>query len=361
MVISFVKNYLFLKLKAFESRFLIVLFLFSIFQYNFSVKTKTSKPNQKLSEYHFFKGNIADQIPDNEVFPYHLATPLFSDYAEKLRFISLPQNTKITYSPKDVFGFPVGTTIIKTFYFPNDFRKPESGRKLMETRLLVHETEGWKAYEYIWNREQTDAFLEITGGKQAIEYVDLKGKTQKRDYLMPNQNQCKSCHNRDEKTVPIGPTARQLNSDLDYGQGLENQLVHLQKLNYLDSLPSLSTIEKAAIWNNSNTGSLNDRARIWLDINCAHCHNDHGPAKTSGLNLSIHETDLSKLGINKTPVAAGRGSGNKIYDIFPGKPDKSILLYRLQNTDPGIMMPETGRTIVHHESVELIKEWIKGL
>jgi hypothetical protein len=161
--------------------------------------------------------------------------------------------------------------------------------------------------------------------------------------------------------VPIGPTARQLNNNYNYENVSENQLTHFQKLELIDNLPEIAQIPKAALWNDNQSGSLNERARIWLDINCAHCHNEHGPAKTSGLNLGIYETDPSKIGINKTPVAAGRGSGNKIYDIFPGKPDKSILLHRLKSTDPGILMPEIGRTVVHNESVDLIKEWIVSL
>jgi uncharacterized repeat protein (TIGR03806 family) len=203
--------------------------------------------------------------------------------------------------------------------------------------------------------------LEITGGKNTIEYIDMKGKTQKRNYIMPNQNQCKSCHNKNEQIVPIGPTARQMNKEQKYDQSIENQLVHLLNLNLIDSIPQLTKIPKAAIWDDPKTGNINDRARIWLDINCAHCHNENGPAKTSGLNLSIHETDLSKLGLNKTPVAAGRGSGKNNYDIVPGKPEKSILVYRLNSTDPGILMPEIGRTVIHTESVALIKEWIKSL
>ena len=85
------------------------------------------------------------------------------------------------------------------------------------------------------------------------------------------------------------------------------------------------------------------------------------PAQTSGLNLSIHETESIALGIMKTPVAAGRGSGNLKYDIVPSKPNESILLYRLESTDPGEMMPEVGRKTMHKEGVDLNREWIKAM
>lgn len=64
------------------------------------------------------------------------------------------------------------------------------------------------------------------------------------------------------------------------------------------------------------------------------------------------------LGIGKAPVAAGKGSGGRLYSIVPGKPDESILLYRIESVDPGVMMPEMGRRLAHKEGVELVRQWI---
>ncbi|GAB4056003.1 SO2930 family diheme c-type cytochrome [Spirosoma litoris] len=316
---------------------------------------------EKLSDYGFFKGKPANQEPAAGVVPYALNTPLFSDYAEKLRFIKLPSGQSVAYNDSAVLNFPIGTTLIKTFYYPNDFRDPAKGRRLMETRLLVHQPEGWKAFDYVWNDEQTDAFLEVAGDTKAVNYIDSKGVTHQQNYTIPNLNQCKGCHNRSETMTPIGPSVRQLNGDLAYGATNENQLLYWKKAGMLTGLPALANCPKTPIWNKPETGSLNDRARAWLDINCAHCHNPKGPAMTSGLNLSISETDPTALGILKTPVAAGRGSGGHPFDIVPGKPDESILIYRLNSTDPGEMMPELGRKVVHIESVELMREWIKTM
>lgn len=314
-----------------------------------------------LSEYGIFQGNIADQKPIESVIPYSLNTPLFSDYAEKLRFIQLPKDSVVAYNSNEVLAFPVGTTIIKTFYFPNDLRKLENGRKLIETRLLIHEKTGWKALEYVWNEEQTDAFLEVAGETKQINYVDANGKKQSHSYSIPNLNQCKGCHNRSEKMMPIGPSVRQLNGEFNYGEITENQLVHWNKLNKIRDLPDLKDMPKAPVWNNPESGNLDERARIYLDINCAHCHNPKGPAMTSGLNLGIDETNETAVGINKSPVAAGRGSGNREFDIVKGQPDKSILIYRMESTDSGEMMPEVGRKRTHKEGVALVREWIKNM
>jgi len=316
---------------------------------------------EKLSDYGFFAGNLAEQRPTAGVVPYALNTPLFTDYAEKLRFVKLPAGKTVAYNDTTVLAFPVGTTLIKTFYYPVDFRDPAKGRRLIETRLLVHQPEGWKALDYVWNDGQTEAFLEVAGDTKTVSYIDKAGTSRQHPYVIPNLNQCKGCHNRNEAMTPIGPSVRQLNGELAYGNGWENQLLHWQQTAMLTGLPTMANCPKAPVWNDPTTGSLNDRARIWLDVNCAHCHNPKGPAMTSGLDLSVSAKDPTAIGLMKTPVAAGRGSGGRSYDIVPGKPDESILIYRLHSTDPGVMMPELGRKTVHTESLELLRAWITAM
>ncbi|QJW92003.1 hypothetical protein HNV11_22775 [Spirosoma taeanense] len=336
------------------------LFLISIAFTIRPVGTGAAAP-EKLSDWGIFAGNIAGQRPAEGVIPYRLNTPLFSDYAEKLRFLKLPAGQSVPYNPDDVLAFPTGTVLIKTFYFPNDFRDPAKGRRLLETRLLVHEPAGWKALEYVWNTEQTDALLEVAGEQTEVTYVDLAGKTHRQPYVMPNLNQCKGCHNRNERLLPIGPSARQLNGEQTYADGPANQLAYWQLHGLLTGLPELAAVAKTPVWNDPATGSLDARARAWLDINCAHCHRPDGPAATSGLNLRYNEENPTVWGVLKTPVAAGRGSGGRQYDIVPGKPDESILVYRIESNDPGIMMPEVARKVTHQEGVALVREWIRSL
>ncbi|MEO9964316.1 MAG: SO2930 family diheme c-type cytochrome [Reichenbachiella sp.] len=306
----------------------------------------------KLSDYGFYVGKLSDLTPSSKVFPYDLNTPLFTDYAEKKRFIFLPEGKKIEYEEELALKFPVGSILIKNFLYTAD-QNQSAEKKILETRLLIHQENGWIALPYIWNQAQTEAYLEITGGKIPIQLKN-KGRI---GYTIPDMNQCKSCHDRAGKMVPIGPTVRQLNRIALNGTG--NQLELLEKRGWLD-LPG-HDLPKLAIWNDERTGTLNERARAYLDINCAHCHNDFGPAKNSGLNLSIFETDDYRLGVNKKPVAAGRGSANLKYSIVPTHPDQSILVHRMQTTEPGTMMPELGRTVPHEEGLALIREWIKKM
>ena len=157
--------------------------------------------------------------------------------------------------------------------------------------------------------------------------------------------------------MPIGPTTRQLNKIL---KG-KHQLVDWAERGILEGLPSSTDqLPKLANYEDQNI-ELGLRARSWLESNCAHCHREDGPAKTSGLHLLANETSPLKLGIGKAPVAAGKGSGGRKYDIVPGAPEKSILLFRILSNDPGIMMPELGRKVVHEEGAALISQWIKEM
>lgn len=338
-------------------------FLLGLACFSFSVKTKIAfEKKDKLSEYGFFKGKLADLVPANGVIPYDLNTPLFSNYAEKLRFIKVPEGKKVVYNDTGWFAMPTGTVVIKNFYFSNDHRHPEKGKRIMETRLLVNEESGWIAYPYIWNDEQTEAFYDVAGEKKMISYINQEGKTVSTHYLIPNKNQCKGCHLENKKMIPVGIAARHLNKDFLYNEhGYENQLQHWKEIGMLSGLPDdLKTVPSNALWQNENE-SLEKKARSYLDINCGNCHNPKGPANTSGFFLDIRETNRTALGIYKTPVAAGQGSGGFKYDILPGKPEQSILVYRMKTNDPGKAMPELGREQLHKEGIELISQWIRQM
>ncbi len=316
----------------------------------------------KLSEYGFFVGDLAELKPAADVLPYTLNTPLFSDYAHKARFIRLPEGQTVAYNDQEVFDFPVGTALIKTFYYPQDFRDASNGRNLIETRVLLHQEKGWVALPYVWDEAQAEAYLEVAGVEKEVVWKDDRGKKNKLNYLVPNMNQCQGCHNFNEKMTPIGPSARQLNSEFAYATGAQNQLTKWQAQGWLTDLPAnLDQIPRVPNWSDPHSGSLAERARAYLDINCGHCHRPEGPASTSGLFLHIHEQDETALGVHKTPVAAGRGSGGRQFDIVPGQPDASILVYRMESKDPGVMMPEVSRKLAHEEGIALIKEWIEAM
>lgn len=155
---------------------------------------------------------------NDRVVPYDLNSALFSDYALKARAIYVPEGQTIAYDAEGVLQMPVGTAIFKTFYFPADFREPEQDITLIETRVLIHTADGWEAWPYIWNEEQTDAILTLGGETRTLSFVDDEGTSQTANYLIPQRNQCVACHERNEdgetRMVPLGPAARHLNRDV---------------------------------------------------------------------------------------------------------------------------------------------------
>lgn len=315
-----------------------------------------------LSAWGLFAGDGASQTPAAGVIPYDLETALFSDYAMKLRFVKLPDGQAAQYAASEVFDFPVGTVFAKTFAYPADQREPSADLRLLETRVLVHLESGWMGLPYVWDEAQTAATLRLAGATLNSRWVSAEGVAIDQPYLVPNANQCKGCHKSDvREMLPIGPKARYLNHDYDYGAGRENQLAHWAEAGILNGAPSPHEIEAVPIWDDPATGSLDSRARAYLEINCGHCHNPGGPARTTGLDLSWGQTSPRKLGVMKSPVAAGNGTGDRLFGIVPGRPDDSIMYWRMSSADPGVMMPELGRRMVDTEGLELIREWIESL
>jgi uncharacterized repeat protein (TIGR03806 family) len=332
------------------------------------------------------------------VLAYDLATPLFSDYALKLRTVWLPEGKSASYTTSGSVEFPVGTIISKTFYYPRVASAPDdlsavqwtsealvgfdgqsldlSQVRLIETRLLVHQDSGWQALPYVWNDEQTEASLQITGDIKRLslhrDYVVDSGSRNAAEafaYVVPNRNECASCHQLDQNSdglSPIGPSARNLNRLISfYPEGPANQLEAWHTRQWLDGLPEREQRPMAALWSPDQAPTaeqnLEQRARTYLAVNCAHCHQRGGSGDTSGLFLDAEETDAIRLGLCKPPVAAGRGTGGHRFSIQPGQPEQSILSYRIYSNEVGVLMPEVGRSLVHQEGLELVNAWIRQM
>lgn len=338
-----------------------------------------------LSDWHVVEVRDGKLQLNQGVTPYDLNTPLFTDYAHKLRTIWMPKGVSAKYSATDSFDFPVGTVISKTFYYPRastvqagnanfadvarneDYSQDRAGEgldmgkvRLIETRILVRREDGWALIPYVWNEAQTEASVARTGAVVPLTLVAGDHAREDFNYVVPDESQCASCHAQDwvsRQSHPIGPKARHMNKDYPYAGGTENQLQHLARIGYLTGVPAPADAPRNANWEDPKA-SLDARARAYLDINCGHCHNAHGAANTTGLSLDIGAAEDRHLGICKPPTAAGRGTGDHLFDIVPGQPGESILPYRMAATEPGVMMPELGRSTAHREGVALIEAWI---
>lgn len=301
-------------------------------------------PYDSLAEYGFFTGNLAAEQPAAGVVPYSVAAPLWADYAEKGRFFVLPPGTTIDVSDADEWRFPLGTVIIKSFSYAKDLRDIEGTRTLIETRLLIQEEDGWSGHTYIWNDAQTEAIRLVPGRRIQLDFLDESGMPANRPYIVPNTNQCKNCHEIDDRQRTLGPVTRQMAA----------QLPALIEAGILVDEPA----EDDHLVDPFGDAPIDQRARSYLDANCAHCHRPGGGGGPSGLVLLAGEDHPATFGVCKSPVAAGPGAGGRLHDITPGEPDQSIFIYRMSSTDPEIKMPEIPNLVVDDAGVELISDWI---
>lgn len=292
-----------------------------------------------LAEFGFFVDAAARQ-PAARVVPYELNVPLWSDGADKLRYIYLPQGTQVTADGAGLLQFPIGAAIIKSFAFG-----AVTGQRLIETRVLLHRADGWAALPYRWNEAQTEATLALAGGR-----LDLTTPTGEAiSYRIPNKNQCKECHSLNGTVIPIGPKARNMAQGWLTGMAAAGMLDGGVPQG-ADTLPHWAT--------RSETDPAEPLARGYLDVNCAHCHQPGGMASNSGLDLRWEQHGAQAIGILKRPVAAGRGAGGHEFGIVAGDPDSSILAYRLASAEQGVAMPELGKSSVDQDGVAVVRRWI---
>lgn len=314
-------------------------------------------PYSTLSEYNFFKDDIASLDPVYGVLPYDLITPLFSDYAKKKRFVWMPENESANYvtdySPLD---FPIGTILIKNFYFENILHNAST--KILETRLMILKSDGWVFANYKWNDDQTEANFNLNGSFEAFSFIE-NGITKNLNYRIPSSSECNTCHKSiNEAPIPIGPKPQNLNRPYTYDSGNENQLQKWKTMGYLSNTTP-TNIESLVDWSDTNQ-LLETRVRSYLDVNCAHCHSDNRHCDYRPIRFAFNESnDITNLGVCVPP--------NTVIDpaltfiVTPGNYERSVLHTRISSTEENLRMPLLSRTLKHTEGVVLIEQWINTL
>lgn len=243
------------------------------------------KPHKMLSEYALFQ-DPSHQIPSEDVVPYQVNTETFTDYATVRRFVRIPPGQSAQHREQGVLDFPVHTILVQTLSYPHDARDPSQGERLIETRLLIRRDEGWQPVPYIWNEEGTDARKSVAGGIFEVSWIHFDGESRDLKYIVPNTNDCNRCHEDNSgESVPIGVTSWNLNTDIETDPGSSNQLDEWARSGLLTGLPGTAdSLARLPRWNDPASGSVHDRARAWLDVNCGFCHSPdgHGSSRRSG-------------------------------------------------------------------------------
>ena len=317
----------------------------------------TLVPYPKLSDYNFFQGEIKNQQPVLGVIPYQPESALFTDYAEKKRFVWIPTGLKATYvNDYSILDLPIGAALIKNFYYNN--LQPSNTTKIIETRIMIRKSEGWIYANYVWNNEQTEAFLDLNGSTQQITWTDNNAITRTIDYTIPDEIKCANCHTISNIKKPIGIKPQNLNGNYNYSDGTSNQLAKWINLGILENnLPS--NINSIVDYTNTSH-STEIRVRSYFDANCAHCHQPGGYADYYNLKFEFKETtNLTNMGVCVAPNHLVPGLEGRI--VTPGDAAQSLLYYRATTNDPYYRMPFLGRTIVHQEGATLIADWINAI
>lgn len=316
-------------------------------------------PWQSLAEWHLFDGAGK---PAERVVPYEVVSPLWSDATEKHRFLYVPEGKVIGYQPQDIWKFPVGAVLVKTFGYLNDARDPGLGERLLETQLLVRESADWTAHTYVYDDAGTEAVRTLAGADIPVSFVDAAGKSHSLDYAVPNTNLCQECHGLGSQLDTLGGRTRQLNRSHDYGKGAVNQLDHLASLGFFDQAPPA---ERETLSDPAGSGGVTERTRSYFDANCAHCHAEGRIAASSGLLLDWAKTGPGNApatyGVCKTPTSAGGGTCGLTHDVVPGKPGESILMCRIASRTQPVQMPPVATQLVDEQAVKLIGDWITSL
>lgn len=305
--------------------------------------------------------------------PYEMVDPFWSDGAYKTRWMAIPNDgthdtpaEQIQWSENGDWNFPIGSVIIKHFDYPIDDNDPSVTRKI-ETRFSVKAANGQFYFlTYKWRPNQLEADLvDMTVGDNAtIAVTTAGGGTRNVDWLYPSNTQCISCHNP-ALGGTLGPRTRSLNKDFDYaskGGTVGNQLVTLSTLGILDQTitdmdtPGFQTHKSI----NDLNASLDEKARTYLDNNCAYCHQ---PATGNRADFDLRffntlsQTGLLTAGMNQTIPAMDPDQ----QIVFAGNASKSQLYHRANSLDPGIKMPPLAKGIVDTEGVALLEDWINQL
>lgn len=308
-----------------------------------------------LSQTGAFK-DVLHLVPADGLIPYDLIVPFWSDGAEKTRWISVPDG-KIKFSPTNEWVFPKGTVFVKTFELPTNETNSAVKRRL-ETRLLVCDaTNGVYGVTYKWRADNSDADLLSTNLTEPIVIQTATGvRTQM--WYYPSRQDCLTCHTGNAGLV-LGVKARQLNRELTFPSGVtDNELRAWSHIGLFDTNPdeaSLKNIPTLAAAGDT-TRSVEDRARSYLDANCAQCHRPRG---TVAYFDARYTTPLEEQRLVDGQVLIDERIDSPRV-IAPHDPWRSIL-YMRANTMEAFRMPPVARNTIDEQGMKLVRQWIESL
>ena len=314
-----------------------------------------------LSQTGAFK-DVRSLTPSDGLIPYDINISFWSDGAEKARWIATPHEgadgrAKIGFKPTGEWGFPKGTVFVKHFELATDETRLDVKRRL-ETRLLVCDaTNGVYGVTYKWRADNSDADLLSTNLTEPITIKTATG-TRMQTWYYPSRQDCLTCHTARAGGV-LGVKTRQMNRDFTFPGGVtDNELRAWNHAGLFDAgfneaeLAAYASLARA----DDTTRSLEDRARSYLDANCAHCHR---PGGTVAYFDARYDTPLAQQNFIEGQVLIDQGIDNP-RTVAPHDIWRSILYMRV-NTVEAIKMPPLAHEMLDRQAVTLLRQWIESM
>ncbi len=310
---------------------------------------------RRLSESGLFT-SVADQTPAPGVLPYSINAEQWEDGAVAERFAAIPGEAHIDTTEAN-WKFPKDSVLAKTLSVPVELGPRQQRR--METQLLHYNGIEWRAYTYAWNNQQTDAELIDASGEDrpySMLDTDAPGGMRKRTWHFASRTECLRCHNPWSGSA-LAFQLPQLNRDHDYGGQNASQLETFFHIGLCT--PSVPQDKRPALADPRNiSADLEQRARAYLHVNCAHCHRMHaGSAVLSKMQYDLPLDQTTMVGYRPTQGDFGIAG---VHVIAPGDPYRSALLYRVSKIGTG-RMPHIGSQMVDPVGVALLEDWIASL
>jgi hypothetical protein len=282
-------------------------------------------------------------IASGDLLPYDLTSPLWSDGAQKRRWVWLPSGATVGFADAGAFAWPVGTVLVKEFSYHRRLNAVDTSRRPLETRLLVKGADGgWSGYTYQWRDDHSNADRLDTGvlERKAWEFADGTNDACFVQ-LYPSGSMCFRCHNTAAGVV-LGPTAAALARTVDYGGVADDQLRTWNRLG-LFGAPAPVTAPMASP--HSEREPLERRVRGYLAANCAHCHRPGGERPTRDFRWEVSLSTTNLCGV-----------------VSPGDAGTSLLHTRFGRLSaPLPPMPPVATDVLDQPALRLVDDWINGL
>ncbi|MCA9237722.1 MAG: RICIN domain-containing protein [Planctomycetales bacterium] len=304
-------------------------------------------------------GDLRSLAASPGIVPYGVNSPLWSDNADKLRWVALPGDGRIEFAEDGGYRWPGGSIFVKHFDLTVNEQTNEQRR--VETRVLVLDQTGRNGYgvTYKWRDDHSDADLLPAELDEQIEVVGADGTSRRQTWHYPSRQECLQCHTQKSGFV-LGPNTRQLNGDYAYPTGVvDNQL---RTWSYLQMFSN--NIDQRDIAEFDHLVTVDDphadlelRVRSYVDANCAFCHRPGGTGAQWDARFD-------------TPIELQQCIGGSVRETFgiagakvvsPANLQTSILYLRMTSSQPTQRMPPVGRNKVDAKAVATFAEWIESL